>query len=117
MGANRVGGRDKVTGLVTLRDLRDVVASFEMLYRKTSALGQVTQEANMALKFKTALGRAVRWRVALDFLLGSSRRGLSQRKAIAPSLKHRRTGPTLPHSIGALPRFWINLHPSMMMAF
>ena len=44
--------------LVTVRDLRDVVASFERLYRKTSALGQVSQEANMALKFKTALGRA-----------------------------------------------------------
>jgi sulfotransferase len=58
MGANLVGGRDKVKVLVTVRDLRDVVASFEMLYRRTSALGQVTQEANMALKFKTALGRA-----------------------------------------------------------
>jgi len=44
--------------LVTVRDLRDVVASFENLYRKTSALGQLPQEANMALKFKTALGRA-----------------------------------------------------------
>ena len=58
MGAELVGGRDRVKVLVTVRDLRDVVASFERLYRKTSALGQVTQEANMALKFKTALGRA-----------------------------------------------------------
>ncbi|HZM43271.1 MAG TPA: sulfotransferase [Burkholderiales bacterium] len=57
MGAELVGGRDRVKVLVTVRDLRDVVASFENLYRKTSALGQLPQEANMALKFKTALGR------------------------------------------------------------
>ena len=58
MAAELVGGRDRVKVLVTVRDLRDVVASFEKLYRKTSALGQVAQEAGMALKFKTALGRA-----------------------------------------------------------
>jgi sulfotransferase len=58
MGAELVGGRDRVKVLVTVRDLRDVVASFESLFRKTSALGQLPQEANMALKFKTALGRA-----------------------------------------------------------
>ena len=57
MGANLVGGRDKVKVLVTVRDLRDVVASFERLYRKTAAMGQLPQEENMALKFKTALGR------------------------------------------------------------
>lgn len=57
MGAHLLGGRDRIKVLVTVRDLRDVVASFEMLYRKTSALGQVAQEANLALKFKTALGR------------------------------------------------------------
>jgi sulfotransferase len=58
MAAELVGGRDRVKVLVTVRDLRDVVASFEKLYRKTSALGQLPQEAAMALKFKTALGRA-----------------------------------------------------------
>jgi len=58
MGAELVGGRDRVKVLVTVRYLRDVFASFESLYRKTSALGQLPQEANMALKFKTALGRA-----------------------------------------------------------
>lgn len=57
MGALLVGGRDKVKVLVTVRDMRDVLASFESLYRKTSALGQIQQEAQMALKFKTALGR------------------------------------------------------------
>ena len=57
MGAQLLGGRDKVKVLVTVRDMRDVLASFESLYRKTSALGQIQQEANLALKFKTALGR------------------------------------------------------------
>ncbi len=57
MGAELVGGRDRVKVLVTVRDLRDVAASFEKLYRKTSGLGQLPQEAGLALKFKTALGR------------------------------------------------------------
>lgn len=57
MAAELVGGRDRVKVLMTVRDMRDVVASFEKLYRKTSALGQLPQEASMALKFKTALGR------------------------------------------------------------
>jgi sulfotransferase len=52
-----VGCREQVKMLVTVRDLRDVLASFEKLYRKTSGLGQLPQEAQMALKFKTALGR------------------------------------------------------------
>ena len=53
-----VGGREHVKVIMTVRDLRDVLASFERLYRKTSALGQLPQESGMALKFKTALGRA-----------------------------------------------------------
>lgn len=57
MAARLVGGRDRVKVIVTVRDLRDVLASFEQLYRKTSALGQINQEAQMELKFKTALGR------------------------------------------------------------
>jgi sulfotransferase len=57
MAAALVGGRERVKVLVTVRDLRDVLASFERLYRTTSALGQLPQEAGMALKFKTALGR------------------------------------------------------------
>jgi sulfotransferase len=57
MAAALVGGRDKVKVLVTVRDLRDVVASFERLYRKTAALGQLPQEQALELKFKTALGR------------------------------------------------------------
>ncbi|MDD5273531.1 MAG: sulfotransferase [Methylovulum sp.] len=57
MAAALVGGRENVKVLVTVRDLRDVLASFERLYRSTSAMGQLPQEAAMALKFKTALGR------------------------------------------------------------
>jgi sulfotransferase len=57
MGAALVGGRDKVKVIITVRDLRDVLASFEQLYRKSSATGQIHQEAALALKFKTALGR------------------------------------------------------------
>lgn len=57
MAAALVGGREKVKVLVTVRDLRDVVASFEKLYRNTSALGQLGQEKALELKFKTALGR------------------------------------------------------------
>ncbi len=57
MAAQLLGGREQVKVLVTVRDMRDVLASFESLYRKTSALGQIHQEASLALKFKTALGR------------------------------------------------------------
>jgi len=57
MAAVLVGGRDRVKVIVTVRDLRDVLASFERLYRKSSATGQIQQEAALALKFKTALGR------------------------------------------------------------
>lgn len=52
-----VGGRENVKVLVTVRDMRDVVASFERLHRQTSAMGQLPQEQSMAMKFKTALGR------------------------------------------------------------
>lgn len=53
-----VGGREKVRVLVTVRDLRDVCASFEKLYRTTAATGQIPQEqADHNLKMKTALGR------------------------------------------------------------
>lgn len=57
MAAVLVGGREHVKVLVTVRDLRDVCASFERLYRKTAALGMPPLEAQQALKCKTALGR------------------------------------------------------------
>ena len=40
MAAALVGGRDHLKVIVTVRDLRDVLASFELLYRKTSAFGE-----------------------------------------------------------------------------
>jgi len=52
-----LGSRDKVKVLVTVRDLRDVTASFELLFRKTSAMGQLQQDAANQLKFKSARGR------------------------------------------------------------
>lgn len=52
-----LGGRENIQVLVTVRDLRDVAASFELLYRKTSAMGQLQQDATNQLKFKTARGR------------------------------------------------------------
>lgn len=52
-----VGGRQNVKVLITVRDLRDVLASFERLYRKTSALSQLSLETATELKFKTAAGR------------------------------------------------------------
>jgi sulfotransferase len=57
MAAALVGGRDRIKVIVTVRDLRDVLASFEQLYRKTSALGQVQVDPAAVLKFKTAQGR------------------------------------------------------------
>lgn len=57
MAAALVGGREQIKVIVTVRDLRDVLASFEQLYRKTSAFGQVQTDAAVALKFKTAQGR------------------------------------------------------------
>jgi sulfotransferase len=57
MAAALVGGREQIKVIVTVRDLRDVLASFEQLYRKTSAFGQVQTDAAVALKFRTAQGR------------------------------------------------------------
>lgn len=52
-----LGGRQNVKILVPVRDVRDVVASFEKLHRKTSALGRVPQEAANPLTWSTATGR------------------------------------------------------------
>lgn len=57
MAAALVGGREQIKVIVTVRDLREVLASFEQLYRKTSAFGQVQMDAAVAIKFKTAQGR------------------------------------------------------------
>ena len=57
MASVLLGARDEVKVVVTVRDIRDVLASFESLYRKTAALGQVPLEADRGAKFKTSLGR------------------------------------------------------------
>ncbi|AUB83728.1 sulfotransferase [Candidatus Thiodictyon syntrophicum] len=61
MATTLVGGRDRVRVLMTVRDLRDILASFERLYRSTSSLGQVPLEGNNLVKSKTALGRLEMW--------------------------------------------------------
>jgi sulfotransferase len=57
MAAGLVGGRDRVRVLVSVRDMRDVLASFEQLYRTTSEFGEVHIDPSAAIKFKTAQGR------------------------------------------------------------
>lgn len=57
MAGALVGGAEKVRVLVAVRDLRDIVASFEKLYRRTSALSQIPQEAGDPMAMKTAVGR------------------------------------------------------------
>ena len=43
--------------LVTVRDIRDVLASFEKLHRKESKMGQTSQEKLFPLEFQTIEGR------------------------------------------------------------
>ncbi len=56
-----LGNRDKVKVLLTVRDLRDVLASFELLHRKTSALGQTPHEYGDPKRSRTAAGRMEIW--------------------------------------------------------
>ncbi len=57
MAAALVDGPQNLRVLISVRDLRDIVASFEKLYRKTSALSQIPQEAGDPVTMKTAVGR------------------------------------------------------------
>jgi len=57
MAAALLGGKENIRILVTVRDLRDVLASFELRHRETTALGQIPQEAKDPINYKTALGR------------------------------------------------------------
>ncbi len=52
-----LGDRERVKILIMVRDLRDVVASFEKVHRKTTALGLTSQEEAHDAQFKTAKGR------------------------------------------------------------
>lgn len=47
--------------LVPVRDLREVLASFELLWRKTSATRQMAQEPANYFKFQTVEGRCEVW--------------------------------------------------------
>jgi sulfotransferase len=47
--------------LVPVRDVREVLASFERLWRGTAATGQVAQEANNYAEFQTIKGRCDVW--------------------------------------------------------
>lgn len=59
MAETVLGYKAKV--LVPVRDVRDVVSSFEKLWRETSKTGQVGQEAPNYFKFQTVQGRADVW--------------------------------------------------------
>lgn len=65
MAAHILGGRDKVKIIVTVRDLRDVLASFELRYRDTAAVSMSPHEAAEPFRFKTALQR-------IDYFIESS---------------------------------------------
>jgi sulfotransferase len=54
-----LGRRAKV--LVPVRDIRDVLASFELLWRQTSATRQLSQEAQHYAEFQTLAGRCAVW--------------------------------------------------------
>ncbi|MFM2357269.1 MAG: hypothetical protein RJA61_6 [Candidatus Parcubacteria bacterium] len=59
MAETVLGYKAKV--LVPVRDVRDVLASFEKLWRDTSRTGQVAQEGSNYFKFQTAQGRCDTW--------------------------------------------------------
>jgi sulfotransferase len=57
MASGIMGGREQIKVIVTVRDLREVLASFEELCRKTSVFAEVQTDPAVAIKFKTAQGR------------------------------------------------------------
>ena len=54
-----IGGKPKV--LVPVRDVRDVLASFEKLWRKNSGTWQIPQERNFYFDFQSVEGRLAAW--------------------------------------------------------
>lgn len=59
MGEKVLGEKMKI--LVPVRDMRDVLASFEKLWRETSKTSQVPQEAQNYFQFQTVEGRCNVW--------------------------------------------------------
>lgn len=57
MASHILGGRERLKVIVTVRDLRDVLASFELRYRDTAAQSISPHEAAEPHRFKTALQR------------------------------------------------------------
>jgi len=53
-----LGGRERVKAIVCVRDTRDVLASFEKLYRATAEVSATTQERAAFVEHRTAEGRA-----------------------------------------------------------
>ncbi len=65
MAAAILGGREKIKVLLTVRDLRDVLASFELAFRRTSVLSQIPFEIEDPIKAMTAVGR-------MEYFLGNT---------------------------------------------
>lgn len=59
MAEGTIGEKAKI--LVPVRDLRDVLASFEKLWRENSATNQISQESQNYFKFQTVEGRTEVW--------------------------------------------------------
>jgi len=57
------GEKEKVKAIICVRDLRDILASFEKLYRKTLETSSTSQEMSDYFAYRTALGRA-------EFIMG-----------------------------------------------
>ena len=62
MAEEVLGHKAKI--IVPVRDLRDVLASFEKLWRETSKTAQVGQESANYFKFQTVQGRTETWLMA-----------------------------------------------------
>lgn len=56
--ATVLGGREHVFAIICVRDLRDVLASFEKLFRRTAALSETPQQRSAPVACQTARGRA-----------------------------------------------------------
>jgi sulfotransferase len=80
--------------LVPVRDLRDILASFEKLYRRTSENREVAQAAPFYLNMQTALGRCdvmiasnMPVGIAMDRLMDAVTRGWNDKNAQGDCLK------------------------------
>lgn len=56
--SNIFENKKEIKAIICVRDLREILASFEKLYRKTSTISSTPQEQSRPLECRTALGRA-----------------------------------------------------------